>query len=130
MFAEESKPVVGDGKSEKIVPASTEKITTKSAEASKPTATSEILIPDITVVKPVSSSSQIDEYSTQEENSLLLVTIFTKREFQDLGHKESGKHYLPFCPNLTKLGRRSGLLFNWIFMALWNLVEPPINGIT
>ncbi len=47
-----------------------------------------------------------------------LVTIYTKRQFRDLGHNKSGKYYLPIIPNLTKLVRKSGLLSNLIFMAI------------
>ncbi len=52
VVVEQSNPVVGDGKSEKIVPASTEKSSTESTEASKPTTTLEIIIPVAAVAKP------------------------------------------------------------------------------
>ncbi len=59
------------GNLQKIVPSSTEKSSRESAEASKPTATLEILILKVTVAKPVSNQSE--DYGTQEEKSMLLV---------------------------------------------------------
>ncbi len=113
---EETKPEVDKGKSEKIVPVSTVGSGTESAEASQPAAKPEAPIPDAKTIKPVASSSLNDDYEAQEV-FLLTDAICTKKEFSLKGHKKSGKYYLPTSPNLSKLGRNSGLINSLVFHA-------------
>ncbi len=78
---------------------------TKSAEASKPTATSEV---NISVTKLEESLQSLgDDYVLKE---LGLKYMLTKKDFKDCSHLKSGRYFLPKIPLLTEEGNKSGLL--------------------
>ncbi len=107
LVIEETKPEVDEGKSEKIVPVSTVKTGTESAETSQPAAKPEAPIIDAKTVKPFPSVSLKDDLETQEV-FLFSDAICMKQEFRMKGHKKSGKYYLPTSPNLSKVERIQG----------------------
>ncbi len=126
VFIEETVIIADDGKSEetKIVPVSTEKSSTDNGEASQPQAESETPSLDTSYVNTVLLDSLHDNYSTHEEDSNVLTTHMCKKEFIDHGHVSSGKYFLPWAPNLTKLAKRSGLLSSLII----NVIHGPLQS--
>ncbi len=86
----EKKLPIEEGKSEKKVPALVKKKSTESAEASKPTAKSEIVTPPITKEK-----TEVGLHVQMFLADLGHITMLTKKDFKDSSHLKSGRYYLP-----------------------------------
>ncbi len=83
------------------------KESTESAEASKPTAKSEIVTPPIT-----KKETEVGLHNKKFLADLGRITMLMKKDFNDSGHLKRGRYYLPEAPLLTMEGRKSGLLAN------------------
>ncbi len=101
----EKKLPVDEGKSEKIVPALAKKESMESAEASKPTAKSEIKTPPIN-----KEDSQVSLHDNKFLLDLGRKTMLTKKNFKNSGRLKSGRYFLPETPLITDEGSKSGLL--------------------
>ncbi len=89
----------------KIVPALEKEDSTKSAEVSKPTATSEV---NTSLTNSEESLHSLGDDSVHME--LGLKVMLTKKDFKDSGHLKSGRYFLPKIPVLTEEGNKSCLL--------------------
>ncbi len=113
----EIKTEAGEGKSEEKVLDSTETSSTDGSEASQPISTLETPIIDPANISTVAVSSLKEESVILQEDQVLTMTIYTKKEFADLGHLKSGNYYLPKSPMLSQTGKKSGLFSNLNFMS-------------
>ncbi len=119
VVVDESINISDDGNSAetKIVHVSKEKSSTESTEASQPPVKPETPILDASFIKQGLFGCHTDSCLMQDEDSNLLTTYMSEKEFRDYGHVRSGKYFLPLPPNLTALAKRSGLLSRLIFIS-------------
>ncbi len=108
----EKKLPFDDGKFEKKVPALVKKESTESAEASKPPAKPEIVIPLI-----AKEETDILIHNDKFLADLGCITMLTKKNFKDSGHLKSGRYFLSEAPLLNNEASESGLLRNLAMMA-------------